>query len=131
MSTTSGSGFDDEVKPGTIAKWGVVALLVVLALTWLLQGNDFFLYRVFAPRQEAVRNDVFKQSQAYNDGMANELAGIQREYATTTDTNAKLILLSTAYNRFASYDASRLPPNLQAFLGSVRAFKTTPNTKLP
>lgn len=30
-------------------------LLVILGLTWLFQGNDFFMYKVFAPRQEAVR----------------------------------------------------------------------------
>lgn len=131
MSTTSGSGFDDDVKPGTIAKWGVIALLVLLALTWLFQGNDFFLYRVFAPRQEAVRREVFKQSQAYNDGMANQLSDIQRQYATTTDTNAKLILLATAYHRFASYDASQLPPDLQQFLSRVTAYELHQTTRLP
>lgn len=109
----------------------LAGVIVLLALSWLFTGNDFFLYKVFAPKQEAVRRDVFKQSQAYNDGMANQLSDIQRQYVVTPDTNAKLILLSTAYHRFASYNASQLPPDLQQFLSTVREYEAHPSRKLP
>ncbi len=110
---------------------GVGGLVLLLALSWIFTGNDFFLYKAFAPKQEAVRREVFKQSQAYNDGMANQLADIQRQYATTTDTNAKLVLLSTTYHRYASYDASQLPGELQLFLASVRSYELHPSSRLP
>lgn len=122
---------DFDVTPGSAAKWIIFATLALLALTWVFQGNDFFLYKMFAPKQEAVRREVFKQSQAYNDGMANQLSDIQRQYATTSDTNAKLVLLSTAYHRFASYDASQLPPDLQQFLSRVTAYELHQTTRLP
>ena len=82
---------------------GLGAFFLLLALVWVIQGDSFFMYKVFAPRTEAVRRQVFKQSQAYNDGMAQEVAAFQLEYVRT-DSVHKELLASTAYHRFASYD---------------------------
>lgn len=109
----------------------LAVVVIVLGLSWVATGNDFFLYRYFAPKQEAVRRDVFKQSQSYNDGMATQLSDMQRQYVTTPDTNAKLILLSTIYHRYASYDASMLPPDLQTFLASVTRYELHQTPRLP
>ncbi len=63
-----------------IAGLSFLALLGLLALGWLVQGNDFFMYKFFAPRQEAVRRQVFETSRAFNQGMVQELQNMQFEY---------------------------------------------------
>jgi cytochrome c-type biogenesis protein CcmH/NrfG len=114
--------------------WSALTLLGVVALlglSWGATANSFELFRVFAPRQEAVRRQVFKQSQAYNDGMANQLADLQREYANATDTAHKLLLLSSIYHRYAAFDDATLPPDGQMFLASVRAYELHQLMRLP
>ena len=34
---------------------GVLAFLALMAATWLVQGSNFFMYKVFAPKYEEVR----------------------------------------------------------------------------
>lgn len=109
----------------------VAFFAIIFGSIWLVQGNNFFMYRFFAPREEQVRHDTFKQSQAYNDGMANDLAQKQLAYAQTSDTNAKLIILSNLYHEFASYDLTKLPPESQLFLSNVRSYELHQTTRLP
>ena len=98
---------------------GLGVLLLIMALGWAIQGNRFFMYKVFAPAREQVRHDVFKESQSYNDGMAQELGNMQREYVTA-DEEGKAALRSLIRHRYSSYDTSRLPTHLQGFLRNIR-----------
>jgi len=43
---------------------GVLALIAILGLSWIATGNDFFLYKVFAPRMEAVRRQTSSKPKA-------------------------------------------------------------------
>lgn len=93
----------------------VVSIVGVLALIWVFVGNDFMLYKVFAPKQEAVRREVFEQSKAYNQGMIQELQNMQFEYAKATkaqqDAMASIIL-----HRVADFDRTKLPSDLLSFV---------------
>jgi len=91
----------------------------VLGLTWILQGNDFFLYQVFAPKYEAVRRQTFEQSKAYNQGMAQELQNMEFQYASA-DKEHKAALASIILHRAADYDLDRLPPDTAAFITGLR-----------
>ena len=42
-------------------------VIVVLAITWIFQGNDFFLAKVFQPAMEDVRRET------YEDIVGNDL----------------------------------------------------------
>lgn len=97
---------------------GLAGIVGLLALIWLFQGNDFFLYRAFAPKYEQVRRETFKQSQAYNDGVAQDLNGFRRDYALA-DSTGKRMIAATIRHRLANYDASQLSPDLRAFLSSL------------
>ena len=55
----------------------VLAIILLLGLGWLVTGNDFFLFKVFAPKYEQVRRETFEQSKAYNQGMIQELQNMQ------------------------------------------------------
>src|SRR5271157_1542722 len=63
---------------------GAMVVIIGLGLAWIVQGNDFFMYRYFAPKQEQVRREVFEQSKAYNDGMIQELRTMQLDYIKGT-----------------------------------------------
>jgi hypothetical protein len=101
---------------------GLLGLFGLLAITWIVQGNDFFLYKVFAPRQEAVRRQVFEQSRAFNQGMIQELENMQFEYAKQTDSGAKAALGSIILHRASGYNLNdqAVPAELRAFIEGLR-----------
>jgi len=55
-------------------------LLSIALLSWFFQGNDFFMYKLFAPKYEQVRRETFEQTKSYNQGMIQELTAYQFEY---------------------------------------------------
>jgi hypothetical protein len=99
--------------------WMFGILVVILGLGWIIEGNEFFLYKAFAPRQEAVRRQVFEETKSYNDGMAQELASIELEYAKATP-GQRAALRSLALHRFAAYDTSKLSPDMRSFLAEMQ-----------
>lgn len=100
---------------------GAVAgfLLLIFGIGWAVEGNDFFMYKFFAPRQEAARRQTFEESKAYNDGMAQEISAMQLDYAKATPEQ-KVALRSVIIHRTAGYDVARLSPDLQSFVASVK-----------
>jgi hypothetical protein len=110
------------MKPVAIVIGAVVG---VLALTWLLEGNNFFLYKVFAPKMEAVRRETFEQSKAYNQGMIQELQNMQFEYAKATPAQ-QAGLAAIILHRTADYDENKLPMDLRAFIQKLRNERTAP-----
>ena len=99
----------------------IVGLLVMLVLipTWLIQGNDFFLFQVFAPKYEQVRRETFEQSKAFNQGMIQELQNMQFEYVKALPEH-KAALASIILHRVADYDEQKLPTDLRAFVQQLK-----------
>jgi hypothetical protein len=94
-------------------------ILIALALTWIIQGNDFFLYQKFAPKYEQVRRTTFEQSKAYNQGMIQELQNMQFQYQTA-DSSHKAILGDIILHRTADYDENKLPSDLRSFIQDLK-----------
>ena len=105
---------------GIAASVGVLAL--ILGLSWVFMGNEFFLYKYFAPRQEAVRRQVFEQSRAFNQGMVQELQNMQFDYVKTTDPAAKTALASIILHRASGYnlDDPIVPADLRGFVAMLK-----------
>jgi hypothetical protein len=99
---------------------GIGVLLGILGLTWVFTGNDFFLYKVFAPREEAVRRETFEQSKAYNEGMAQEIRSAQLDYARAKTLQEKQAIASYILHQEAGYESAKLPADLQDFMSSMR-----------
>lgn len=100
--------------------WSIIgAIMAVLALTWLVQGNEFFLYKVFAPAQEEVRRQTFEQSKSYRQGTVQELQNMQFEYVKANEAHkaalADLILL-----RAADFPEVDMPDSLRTFVRELR-----------
>lgn len=95
---------------------GVVLLCVVLlfGVGFAIQGADFFMYQVFAPKYEQVRRNTFEQSRAFNEGQMQHLRSIQAQFATATPEQQKALAQLVMQN-YAAYDVSKLTPQLQDF----------------
>ena len=110
-----------EAKAATLIGVGMFFMIIALLLgvTWLVQGNEFFLAKVFAPREEALRRQTFEQSKAYTEGMAQDLRRQQLEYIKATP-DQKQALASVILHEYASIDQTTLPADLRQFLNEIK-----------
>lgn len=94
-------------------------LLGITAIMWVVMGNDFFLYKMFAPKMEQIRRETFEQSKAYNQGMVQELENMQFQYVQAQPEQQKA-LAPIILHRAADYDINKLPVNLRNFVEDLR-----------
>lgn len=99
-----------KVTAGTLA-----IIAVILGLSWIFMGNEFFLQKYFAPKQEALRREVFEESKAYNQGVVQELNKAYTEYQAASPEHQealKAVILHTV----SDYPTEKLPPHLRMFV---------------
>jgi len=92
----------------------------VIALIFGLSFLGYKSYEYFAPKYRAVDNQVFKQSEQYNDGMIRDLENLQIEYINA-DADKKQALRAIVLHRFSVYPEEKMPPNLRNFYNSLKA----------
>ncbi len=101
-----------------------VSSLVVVGGAVVLIGFSvlgFGLYKVFAPLNEQVRYNTFEQSQAFNERAAQDLSEAMTNYNTATPEQKDGIRL-VIKQRYANYDANKLPDTLRNFLVAMRGY---------
>lgn len=111
-----------EIKTAIGVFFAVIG--IAIAISWISMGNEFFLYKFFAPKQEAVRREVFENTKSYKQGMAQEIVSYQSQYIVATDEQ-KLALGSLILHKVADYDESTFKPEIRAFLSQVRNDQST------
>jgi len=84
--------------------------------------GSYFAYSYFAPKYRAVDNEVFKQSEQYNDGMIRDLENLQMDYINA-DKDHKDALRAIVLHRFSVYPEDKMPPNLRNFYNDLKAGK--------
>ena len=96
-------------------------LICLLALTWIIQGNDFFMYRVFGIKYEQTRRQIFEQSRAFNQGMIQELENMQFQYEQASPEH-KAALRSIILHRASGYNMNDpdVPRNLRIFIEQLK-----------
>ena len=96
---------------------GFFLVFFVLATVggWVAQGNEFFLYKVFAPQYEQVRRETFEQSRAYNAGTIMNIRAAQGNYITAPP-DRRAGLASVIVLQYADYPVESLPKDLQNFM---------------
>lgn len=98
----------------------IVATVVVLCgVGWIAEGSEFFLAKVFAPKEEAVRRETFEQSKAYQEGVAQDLEQLRIEYARARSADERQAIAAAARHKASGYTGS-LPADVQAFVDQVR-----------
>ena len=93
-----------------------------IALIVICMFGSFFAYQYFAPKYRQVDNEVFKQSEQYNDGMIRDLENLQVEYING-DADKKQALRAIILHRFSVYPVDKLPVNLRNFYNDLKAGK--------
>ena len=90
-----------------------------LGIAWIVQGNDFALYRYFGPKLEDTRREIFEHSKAYRQGMIQELENMQFQYEQASPSQKEglsFIILHCA----ADVDQNMMPPPLASFIIRLR-----------
>ena len=101
--------------------FGAIGALVMAAfLIFALSFGGYEMYKFFAPKYRAVDNEVFKQSEQYNDGMVRDLENLQLEYINA-DKDHKDALRAIVLHRFSVFPEDRMPPNLRNFYNQLRS----------
>ena len=95
-------------------------IVMFIAVIFGLSYFSFSMDRFFAPKQEALRRQVFEQSQAYNAGMLRDLENIQMEYQIATPAG-KAALRAISIHRFEAYPEDQLPADLHNFYNQLKA----------
>lgn len=98
----------------------VLALLAILALSWLAQGNDWFMYKFWAPKYEKVRRETYEQTKSYKQGSVQRLNELCRQ-VSTADEGHKPMLNDIISHEFAEWDANDVPQYLRPCLADARA----------
>jgi hypothetical protein len=98
---------------------GVGALLACFALGWVIQGNDFFMYKVFAPKYEQVRRETYEQTKSYKQGSAQRLNTLCAQIASADDAH-KPMLRDVVAHEFAEWDMADVPSYLHSCLMEAR-----------
>lgn len=96
-----------------------VVVLLVIGISWVAEGNDFFLYKVFAPARANVERQVFTNTKSYRQGMVQELQ--QMQFAIVgADSAHKEALASVYLQEAVQLPDSEMPPALRSFTDSLR-----------
>ena len=101
---------------------GILALVGILALSWVFTGNDFFLYKFFAPKQEAVRRQVFENTPSYVQGKIDYISQLKFEYGSA-DKAHKQAIAQMIIEQAATVDNSLLPAEQRQFIHSLEEVK--------
>lgn len=117
---------DNSYSVGRIVGLVVVFLVVILAVGWIATGNDFFMYKFFAPRQVEVQREVFEGSRAFNQGMVQELENMQFEYVKEKDPKAKEALAAIILHRASGYNLNDpiVSADLRSFIDGLKRDQT-------
>jgi hypothetical protein len=99
---------------------GIGALVLFLAFIFSMNLFGLAQYSFFAPKVRAVENQVFKESEQYNDGMIRDLENLQMEYIQA-NADQKQALRAIVLHRFSVYPEDKMPPNLRNFYNSLKA----------
>jgi len=99
-----------------------MAIAIGIAALFGLSYLGYESYKFFAPKYRAVDNQVFKESEQYNDGMIRDLENLQMDYINA-DKDHKDALRAIVLHRFSVYPEDKLPPNLRNFYNDLKAGK--------
>jgi len=101
---------------------GITGIILLIALAFVLELGGLEWDKFFAPKHEAVRREVFKETRSYNESKLQDLAKFRLQYLEADNEESKLAIASTIKHMFADYDRSKLPTELSAFLYQIRGY---------
>ena len=111
---------DIRIPWGKVAGVLVLFLAVGLGLDWISTGENFFLYKYWAPKNEAVRRNVYENTKSYHQGSVQRLDTLCTQVADA-DVDHKPMLNDVIVHEFAEWSSDDLPDYLRPCLATARA----------
>ena len=114
---------DGSVKAGPIVLICFLALVACLGLSWIVQGNQFFMLKVFGVATANVNRQIYEQSNSYNRGKLQQIMKYMDEYRTS-DSDGQRAILQFVKQDFADYNENNpqtnLTPEMISFLKKAK-----------
>lgn len=95
-------------------------IIAFLALAFVLELGGISWTKFFGVKREDARREVFEATKSYNEGKEQDLIRYRMQYMRADTKADKEAIASSVRMMFADYDASKLEPELQKFLKTVR-----------
>lgn len=113
---------NDEIRIpwGKVAGVLVLLLIVGLGLDWIGAGENFFLYKYWAPKQEQVRRQVYEGTKSYHQGSVQRLNTLCTQVADA-DADHKPMINDVISHEFAEWSSDDVPDYLRPCLTTARA----------
>ena len=117
------STYDDDLSFGRLFRRVITLLSVFIVIScgfdWFVRGNKFLSYKVLAPKQEEVRQQIFENTKSYNQSMVQELQNLQLEYVKADKDHKNYLTLVILY-RVADFPQDKMPKNLHDFVQKLK-----------
>jgi hypothetical protein len=97
-------------------------LVAIILLGFVLNFMNLVSFSFFAPKYRAVENQVYHESEQYNEGMVRDLENLQLAYIQA-DATGRQSLKAITLHRFAVYPEEKMPANLRNFYNDLRSGK--------
>lgn len=110
-----------------IFKGVVITIAIIIVLTGLEFGTGYISakYNQFFGKMEVqIDRDIFKESNTYIEGVADDLAKYKLELAKEKNETVRQAIIETIIDRYADFDSSKLENrDLRNFLEDIREGK--------
>ena len=97
----------------------ILVFVLLIGLGWFFQGNDFFLYKYWAPKYEDARRDVYTHTQSYRQGNTQRLGSLC-DQVKAADDNHKSMLNAQIKQEFTDWNVSDVPDYLKSCLTTAQ-----------
>ena len=101
----------------------IAGIVVITSLVFVIGYTDVFYAHTIGKAKQNAQQEVYKESQPYIDGMAQELSKLKLEYDRATDEKDKNAISFTIKHDFADFDENKLQSDgLRVWLIQMRGF---------
>jgi hypothetical protein len=109
---------DFGISKGKVALYVSLFIVFCLAMDWVVAGQNFFLYKFFAPRQAAVERQVYENTKSYKQGNIQRLNSLCLQVKQEPG-NASM-LNDVINHEFAEWSTDDVPDYLRGCLLNAR-----------
>jgi hypothetical protein len=107
----------DDITPRKIFGWLALLIVFSFAMDWIVAGQNFFLYKFFAPRQADAERQVYDHTKSYKQGSVQRLNTLCSQ---VKDAEDKRMLNDIINHEFAEWSVDDVPDYLRGCLLTAR-----------
>ena len=94
----------------------IITIIILITMAFVFELGGLQWKSFFAPKHEAIRREVFKETRSYNEGKIQDLVKYRLQYMKADTQDDEEIIAATVRMLYADYPISSMPMELQPFL---------------